>query len=240
MINLIEFGYKRIINDSVKNLELEKVNYSNSYFLNSQIINDKSKINLFINQNNLITFENNSKEKFLNTKLIYNQKVIKNILDSNLYYETNSGNLPQQEYTYLEVEPGLGSYKWIDINENNIQELEEFEIAVFEDEGKYIRVLLPNQIFIRTYQNKFNYSANLNFLSWKNSNEKIKRFISRISNQFQYSLDKKNNLDINPEIELNPFSVNESNLLAYNYALKNIIYLNKSKQKYSIIYLCRK
>ena len=85
-----------------------------------------------------------------------NQKILKNIINSNLFYETNSGNLPQQEYTFLEVEPGLGSYKWIDVNENSIQELEEFELAIFEDEGRYIRVLLPNQIFIKTYQNKLN------------------------------------------------------------------------------------
>ena len=64
-----------------------------------------------------------------------------------LFFETNSGNLPQQEFTFLEVEPGLGTYKWIDINGNNIQELEEFEIAVFEDEGRYIRVLIAKSNF---------------------------------------------------------------------------------------------
>ena len=53
---------------------------------------------------------------------------------------------------------------WIDINENNIQELEEFEIAQFEDEGIYLRVLLPNQKFIKTYQNKgWNLEKKYNF-----------------------------------------------------------------------------
>ena len=84
----------------------------------------------------------NRNEDFLNTKLIYNQKIFKSFIDSNLFFETNSGNLPQQEFTFLEVEPGLGNYKWIDINNNGIQELEEFEIAIFEDEGRYISCLL--------------------------------------------------------------------------------------------------
>ena len=168
--------------------------------------------------------------------MIYNQKLFKNFFDSNLFFETNSGNLPQQEFTFLEVEPGLGNYKWIDINGNNIQELEEFEIAVFEDEGKYIRVLLPNQIFIRTYQNKLNYSFKVNFLKLKNSDLGFNKLLSKISNQFQYSLDKKTNLDLNPNIELNPFRFDENSLLAYNYSLKNVFYINRYKQNFSLAF----
>ncbi len=235
--SFVEVGYLNNNNDSIVDGNLAKVNSQNSFFIKSQLIkNKKSNLNIYVNKTNIKSFNQNSDEDFLNTKLIYNQKILKNIVDSNLYYETNSGNLPQQEFTYLEVEPGLGNYKWIDVNENNIQELEEFEIAIFEDEGKYIRVLLPNQIFIRTYQNKLNYSMRLNFLKWKNSNRGFERFISKISNQFQYSMDKKTNLNSNSEIEFNPFVVSENGLLAYNYSLKNTIYFNKAKQRYSLIF----
>ena len=224
-------------NDSIFNGSLSNVNSYNSYFISSQIIKDKkTKFNIYINQNNFKSISEDRKEDFLNTKLTYNQKLFKNSIDSNLFFETNSGNLPQQEFTFLEVEPGLGNYKWIDINGNNIQELEEFEIAVFEDEGRYIRVLLPNQIFIRTYQNKLNYSLNVNFIKWKNSDLGLNKFLSKISNQFQYSLDKKTNLDINPNIELIPFRIDENSLLAYNYSLKNVFYFNKAEQKYSLSY----
>ena len=235
--SFIEIGYLKRSNDSIYNGSLITVNSYDSYFINSQIINDKkTKFNLYINQNNLRLINENRNEDFLNTKLIYNQKIFKTFVDSNLFFETNSGNLPQQEFTFIEVEPGLGNYKWIDINNNGIQELEEFEIAVFEDEGRYIRVLLPNQIFIRTYQNKLNYSLKLNFLNWKNSEYGFNRFLSKISNQFQYSLDKKTNLNLNPEIELNPFEIDENSLLAYNYSLKNVFYFNRAQQKYSLIF----
>ena len=235
--SFIEFGFRKKINDSIVNSSLENVNYSDSYFIDSQLLNgNNSKLNVYINQNKLVSKLNNRSDNYLNTRLIYNQKVFKNIINSNLFFETNSGNLPQQEYTFLEVEPGLGSYKWIDVNQNNIQELEEFELAIFEDEGRYIRVLLPNQIFIKTYQNKLNYSLGLNFSKLKNSNSKLQKLISRFSNQFQYSIDKKTNLDINPEIEINPFKLEKDNLLAYSYNLKNILYINKSKQKYSAIF----
>ena len=235
--SFFEIGYLKKINDSIFNGNLNNVNSYDSYFLNSQILNDKkTKLNIYINQNNLNSISQNREEKFLNTKLIYNQKLFKNSFDSNLFFETNSGNLPQQEFTFLEVEPGLGTYKWIDINGNNIQELEEFEIAMFEDEGRYIRVLLPNQIFIRTYQNKLNYSLNVNFLKLKKSNLGFNKFLSKVSNQFQYTLDKKTNLDINPKIEINPFVIDENSLLAYNYSLKNVFYINRSKQNFSLAF----
>ena len=235
--SFIELGYVRKKNDSILDNSLQNFSTYNSYFLNSQLLNKrKTKLNIFINKNEVISNNNAEKENFLNTRIIYNQRIFKDVIDSNLFFETNSGNLPQQEYTFLEVEPGLGNYTWIDINDNNIQELEEFEIAVFEDEGRYIRVLLPNQIFIKTYQNKFNYSLKLNFLSWKNSNNNFRKFISKFSNQFQYSVDKKTNLDINPEIEINPFQIDENGLLAYNYSLKNVFYFNKAKQNYSFVF----
>ena len=234
--SFIEIGYLKKNNDSIYNGNLNTVNSYNSYFMNSQIINEKTKFNLYINQNNLRSISGDRNEDFLNTKLIYNKRLFNNFVYSNLFFETNSGNLPQQEFTFLEVEPGLGNYKWIDINNNNIQELEEFEIAVFEDEGRYIRVLLPNQVFIKTYQNKLNYSLNINFLNWKNSKYRFNKFFSKISNKFQYSLDKKTNLDINPEIELNPFKIDDNSLLAYNYSLKNVFYFNKVQQKYSLIF----
>jgi len=235
--SFVELGYLKRNNDSLLNGELNNVNNYDSYFLNSQIINDnKTRFSIYLNHNKLKSITETSEEKFLNTRVIYNQKLFKNSLDSNLFFETNSGNLPQQEFTFLEVEPGLGTYKWIDINGNNIQELEEFEIAVFEDEGRYVRVLLPNQIFIRTYQNKLNYSVKLNFLKLKNSDLGFNKFLSMISNQFQYSLDKKTNIDINPSIDINPFKIDENSLLAYNYSLKNVFYFNKSKQKFSLAF----
>ena len=116
--SFIEIGYLKKNNDSIYNGNLNTVNSYNSYFMNSQIINEKTKFNLYVNQNSLRSISGDRNEDFLNTKLIYNKRLFNNFVYSNLFFETNSGNLPQQEFTFLEVEPGLGNYKWIDINNN--------------------------------------------------------------------------------------------------------------------------
>ena len=232
----IEIGYKKKINDSLVENILNEVNNYDSYFMNTQIINNKkSTLNVYLNFNRLKSYLNNNKEEYLNTRIIQRQKILKNSLNSDLFFESSAGNLPQQEYTFIEVEPGLGSYKWIDINGNGIQELEEFEIAVFEDEAIFIRVLLPNQIFLRTYQNKLNYSLQTNFSVFQNSNVDFIKILSKISNKFQISVDNKSEYQEN-KIILNSLFKGDDDLLAYNISIKNSFAINRAKNRYSITY----
>ena len=233
----VEIGYKKRINDSlVSSSSLGKVNSSDIYYLKSQVLkDDKSNLNIFLNYREMTWSNNDNTEKFLNSRLIYNQKLFDQIVQSNLLYETNSGNLPQQEYTYVEVEPGMGNYKWIDINGNNIQELEEFELAQFQDEGLYIRVFLPNQIYLKTYQNKFSQSLVINFHKWKNSNRKFKKFLSHFSNQSQYMIDKKTNQSIDT-FNFNPFSIPKNGLLGLISNFKNSLHYNRGRQDFSTTY----
>ena len=232
----IELGYKKKINDSIVENILNKVNNYDSYFVNSQIINNKkSELNIYLNFNKLKSYLNDNEEEYLNTRIIQRQKILKNSLNSNLFFESSAGNLPQQEYTFIEVEPGMGSYKWIDINANGIQELEEFEIAVFEDEAIFIRVLLPNQIFLRTYQNKLNYSLQTNFSVFQNSDNNFLKILSKTSNKFQISADTKSKYQGN-NIILNSFFKVNDDLLAYNIGLKNSFAINRAKDRYSITY----
>ena len=231
-----EIGYKKRINDSLIDNRLGKINSSNIYFLKSQLLkNPKSNLNMFINYREMTRAGNEKIEKFLNSRLIYNQKLFDQIIQSNFLYETNSGNLPQQEFTYIEVEQGLGHYKWIDINDNGIQELEEFELAQFQDEGLYIRVFLPNQIYLKTYQNRFSQSLAINFYKWKNSEKKFKKLLSHFSNQAQYMIDKKTNQNIE-DFNFNPFYLPTSGLLGLISNFKNSLHYNRGKQNFSTTY----
>jgi hypothetical protein len=232
----VELGYLQRSNDSLVNGFVKKVNTSNSYYLKSRLMKtEKSDLSLFVNYRNL-KFEDptRKKEPSLNSRLLYNDRYFDQLIQVTTTYETTSGTIPQQEFTYLKVEPGRGVYTWIDYNNNGIQELEEFEIAKFADQAEYVRIFLPNQIFIKTHQNKFSQSVILNANQWQNE-KGFRKFLSYFYNQTSFLVDRKIVRD-SDNFDLNPFSSGEKNLLGLNSSFRNSLFYNRGKQDHSLTY----
>jgi len=173
-------------------------------------------------------------EQNLNTRLLYSQSLWKGGVRLNTAFESNSGVIAQQEFTYVQVEPGLGIYTWIDYNENGIQELNEFEVAQFKDQADYVRVLLPNQVFIKIRNNKFSQIVTLNPQQWANS-EGVKKFLSHFYNQTSYVLDRKISRT-NDISDINPFAEGGDDQLGLNLNFRNTLFFNRGKQRYTTSY----
>lgn len=232
-----EVGYKYRINDSLRFNRIENVNTSNTYYIKSKIIqNTKTDLGVYINYRNLQSVSDAIEdEKSLNSRISYNQQLFEQIVQSNTIFETNSGSLPQQDFTYVQVEAGQGGYTWIDYNGNGIQELNEFEIAQFQDQGEYIRVLLPNQVFVKTHQNRLSQTFTINPQQWSVSESKSKQFWSHFYNQTSYLVDRKIRKEGNT-FDLNPFANSDDNQLALNKSVRNVLFFNRGKQHYTTSY----
>ena len=232
----MELGYLHRTNDSLQSGKLQRVNVSQSYYLKSKLIqNEKSDLSVFVNYRNL-KYEDptRGKEPSLNSRVLYNDRFFDQLIQTTTAYETTSGKIAQQEFTYLEVEPGQGVYAWNDYNGNGIQELQEFEIAPFPDQAKYVRVFLPNQIFVKTHQNKFSESVTLNPNQWQNEGG-LKQFLSHFYNQTSYLIDRKTKRE-SDNFDLNPFSNARENLLGLSTSYRNSFFYNRGKQKHSVTY----
>jgi hypothetical protein len=232
----VELGYLQRKNDSLQNGNIQRVNHSNSYYLNSQLIKtEKSNLSIFVKYRTL-KYEDIAKkdEPSLNSRIMYNDRFFDQLMQLSTIYENSSGTIAQQEFTYLEVEPGQGVYTWNDYNNNGIQELQEFEIAPFVDLAKYVRVFLPNQVFLRTHQNKFSQSLNFNFNQWQSKSGFLK-FMSRFYNQSSFLIDRKISRNGN-NFDLNPFSKSDENLIGLNNSFRNSLFFNRGKQRNSITY----
>lgn len=232
----VELGYLQRANDSLVDGILKKVNTSRSYYLKSRLLQtEKSDLTLFVNYRNL-KFEDPKfkSEPSLNSRLLYNDRYWDQLVQVTTAYETTSGTIAQQEFTYLQVEPGQGVYTWNDYNGNGVQELQEFEIAPFPDKATFVRVFLPNQVFVRTHQNKFSQSLTLNPNQWQNKTG-FKKLLSYFYNQTSFLIDRKIERDTN-NFDLNPFSSSEENLLGVNSSIRNSLFYNRGKQDHSITY----
>ena len=232
-----EVGYMKRFNDSLRNNSLERVNSSNTYYLKSRLVQNKNtNLQLFVNYRDLkAEDETTENEQSINSRLNFNQKLFNNLILWNTSFETNSGTLPQQDFTYVEVEAGQGAYTWIDYNENGIQELNEFELAQFQDQGSYIRVLLPNQVFVRTHQNRLSQTLTINPQQWSKSGNNTKKFFSHFYNQASYLIDRKIKREGN-NFNLNPFKDDEENQLALINSVRNVLFYNRGKQRYTTSY----
>ncbi len=220
--------------DSIQNNDFKQVSNAKTYYLRSSFVNTKStNIDVYINYRTVENV-NISDEQSLNSKVIYKQAVWHQFLSFNTTYQTRSGTMPLQDYSYIETEPGQGFYMWVDYNENGIKELNEFEIAQFPDQAKYLRIVLPTVNYIATHQNIFSQSLILNPQQWS-SFIGIKNILSRFYNQTNVLIDSKQQKTDN-KLNLNPFDINNENLLGLIFNFNNSFYFNKGKKDFSTTY----
>lgn len=187
----VEIGYRHRVNDSLRSGNLQRVNNSNNYYVRSQPIKDEvQSLVVFANYRVLKSEDSNiDNEVSLNSRVLYSRKFYGNKVLWNTTYETNSGTIPRQDFTYLEVNPGQGTFTWIDYNNDGIQDLNEFEVAQFQDQARYVRILLPNQVFLPIHQNKFSQTITLNPISWSGE-DGYKKVLSQFYNQTSYLIDR--------------------------------------------------
>lgn len=77
--------------------------------------------------------------------------------------EAGSGQERRIAIQYLRVQPGLGQYTFRDYNGDGIEDLDEFEIAVFADSASFIKTVLLTDDFVPTNTLNVNQTINLDF-----------------------------------------------------------------------------
>ncbi len=245
----VEAGYQFRTTDSLRNGKLTKVNNANTFYIKSKPIDtENTQLSVFANYR-IIDYKrldstqtppfgavqgNRVDEKSLNSRIIFNQTLLERGITWNTVLESNNGVIPQQEFTYIITEPGQGIYAWNDYNNNGIQELEEFELAQFQDQAEYIRVLLPNQIFLKIRQNKFSQIVTLNPQNWQNK-EGILKTLSHFYNQTSYVIDRKVRRQ-NDGFNISPFKNGNEDELGLTLNFRNALFYNRGKQKYTTSY----
>ena len=131
-------------------------------------------------------------DKSLLGRVEYSMHEWKSMVAANALYEVGSGQEQKRNYTYVAVPAGTGQYTWIDLNQDGIQQLNEFVIAQFPDQATYIRIYTPTNDFVKANYNTFNYSIMLNprmLLGTKAVG--FKKFLSNLFLQSSLQLNQK-------------------------------------------------
>ncbi|MCB0401388.1 MAG: hypothetical protein KDD41_04845 [Flavobacteriales bacterium] len=162
----------------------------------------------------------------------YVSKFLKSAVTSNTYYEVGTGLGVKKEFSYVEVQPGQGTHAYIgDLNGNGVKDLNEFEIAAFQDQANFIKIFTPTNDYVRTYSNQFNQGFFLRPEAQWATKKGVRKFISRFSDRTNYRISRK----VSQKQEYyNPFitSVADSNLVTLNLGFLNTFYFNRTGTKF--------
>lgn len=146
----------------------------------------------------------------------------KGALSLNLYYETGSGLEQKKTFSYLKVAAGQGTHVWFDYNQNGIEELDEFEVAAFQNEADYVKIWLSTNDYVNTTNNAFSASLQLRPANLWRSKKGFLGFLAKLSNTTSLRTSQKNTLE-NIFLSVNPFHLNvpDSSLVAQTLAFRN-------------------
>ena len=158
----------------------------------------------------------------------------KGLLTGDVLYEVGAGQEQKRDFAYLEVPAGQGQYVWNDYDSNGVQSLNEFELALFPDQAKYIRVLTPTNEFIKANYTTFNYSIMINPRAVLVSADLkgIKNLISRLNYQSSMQINKKS--VAKGDFEFNPFKydLNDTALITLSTTILNTFSFNRFSSKW--------
>ena len=164
-------------------------------------------------------------------------RIYRGAISSTTFYEIGSGLEQAREFVYLEVQPGQGTYVWIDYNDDDIKDLNEFEVAQFTYEANYIRTFIPSSEYQRTFTNAFNQTLMLDPARIWSSSEGLKKLVSRFALNTSVRIDRKT-MHENSADRFNPFllEVGDTSLISLGSNFRNSFFFNRTNPGLGITY----
>ncbi|MEM7161761.1 MAG: hypothetical protein AAF487_04900 [Bacteroidota bacterium] len=235
-----EVFYRQRTDDRFNNSNLDRAAIAEEFGGQARVKINKNQNVSFLLKNRELKINNteiisDTPESTLLGRVRYNARLAKGGIALGTFYEIGSGLEPRREFIYLEVPAGQGTYIWIDYDGDGIRDLDEFEIAQFAYEANFIRAFTPTDEYSRTFTNQFTQTLTLRpkaFLSRENG---IGKFLSRVSNQSTFRIDRKTNREDRNSI-YNPFltEIEDTTLLAFNALVRNTFSFNRASAIWGI------
>ncbi len=182
------------------------------------------------------TFNNQKPEETGLGRVEYTGAFGRNALMLTTIYEAGSGQEQKRSYTYVEVPVGQGQFTWNDYNADGIQGANEFELALYPDQKRFIRIFTPTNEYVRVNYSLLSGSAGFEGGSLWKSPTGVRKFLSRFSDQATYQV--SNRLTLGGIGAYNPFldALADTSILVVSRSIGNTVFFNRSDPKWGFDY----
>jgi hypothetical protein len=179
-------------------------------------------------------------QHFYLARVSYKFLFLKGAIKGNTLYEIGSGREQKIQYNYLQSPDGQGNYAWKDINDNGIQELNEFYVSSFANENQFLRVLSNSLEFQAVNATKFQQVLSINPKAIWHNKKGVRGFLARFSSVASVILNKKIFAGRNVQFQdiINPISINVNDTILVSNAntIRNTLFFNRNNTVYTIDY----
>ena len=242
--NFAEAFFMQRWDDTAQTGEFAQFSKVNSYGLNSRLRSGfNSTLNAAINIRDLKIYLPSELPlaRTITTRFNYIQRLFRNAIISNTFYETGAGTEPRRNFSFVQVPAGTGTHTHTDYNNNGIKELGEFELAPTPDLATYVRVFTPSNQFLRASIVRLSQTFNLTTPGSWLSEDDFRSTMARFSALFNFQLDQKTLLTERRNI-INPFYrvEDDSLLVSRNNNLRGTLFFNRSSNRYGLSYTYRR
>ncbi|GAB4201768.1 MAG: hypothetical protein Fur0023_06740 [Bacteroidia bacterium] len=165
------------------------------------------------------------------SRLEYYPRLWKNFITITFFYETGFGLENKREYYYVEVTPPNGQYTWIDYNNDGIKQLNEFEIAQYPDQAKYIRVYVPTNNYVKVQQNQLSSAVNIRpHVLLKDKDNFLSKTIRLFALQTAYKTDNKTyrQSSIGQWLYADYNNLQDTSTISANTAIRQSVFFNQA------------
>ncbi len=157
----------------------------------------------------------------------------KGVARATTIYEISSGQEPRIEYNYLQVQKGAGVYEWIDYNGDGVPQINEFEVANFQDNADYVRIAIFTDQFIKSNQVQYNQNIQINpKIIWEKK-EDWRKYLAKFATQSNIRIQRRTGVLDGVSI-WNPFQLNipDTALVAINAFTRNTLFFQRGHIKW--------
>lgn len=134
-------------------------------------------------------------EETISGRLEWQGSLWENSIRGDVTYSVSNSQELRREYVYIKVPTGEGTHTWRDLNQDEVQDLDEFFLAMNPDERNYAKIFVPTDEFITAFQNLLITQVQLTApRGWAEEGGALS-FFSKFSNNTSWTADTKTTSD---------------------------------------------